>query len=193
MCFSNTVWPCVYVCVWFFCPLVLLYLLWFVLTMGLHHALLSSAGYSQHSLYAQCGSVCVHESMWTISFVLASALSCSIRLKHSLHGVWHAVILPSVCVSVPLQLIAVFEEHEVQQRAAVSPGGSVASGRSSSPDRPDPEIIDLMPASGSEIEVTSSALKSSTYPTSLKSPTNRSTLTLPSHSWSQGPWTSLAI
>ncbi|XP_062383522.1 par-3 family cell polarity regulator beta a [Sardina pilchardus] len=60
------------------------------------------------------------------------------------------------------KLVAVFEELDVQQRAAVSPGGSVASGRSSSPERPDPEISALMPASGSEIEVTSSALKSNT-------------------------------
>ncbi|XP_031414281.1 par-3 family cell polarity regulator beta a isoform X2 [Clupea harengus] len=60
------------------------------------------------------------------------------------------------------KLVAVFEEQEVQQRAAVSPGGSVVSSSSSSPNPSEPELRALMPASGSEIEVTSSALKSNT-------------------------------
>ncbi len=60
------------------------------------------------------------------------------------------------------QLKAVYEKMELQQRAMVSPGGSVASGRSS-PDPSEPELSFLQPYLGSEIEVTPSALKSSTY------------------------------
>uniref|UniRef100_W5L7A1 PDZ domain-containing protein n=1 Tax=Astyanax mexicanus TaxID=7994 RepID=W5L7A1_ASTMX len=57
------------------------------------------------------------------------------------------------------KLVAVYEEMELQQRAVASPGGSVASGFSS-PEPSEPELGLLMP--GSEIEVTSSALKSNT-------------------------------
>lgn len=57
------------------------------------------------------------------------------------------------------KLIAVYEEMELQQRAVASPGGSVASGYSS-PEPSEPELGLLQP--GSEIEVTSSALKSNT-------------------------------
>ncbi len=60
------------------------------------------------------------------------------------------------------QLKAVYEKMELQQRAMVSPEGSVASGRSSS-DHSEPELSNLQPYLGSEIEVTPSALKSSTY------------------------------
>ncbi|XP_030634873.1 par-3 family cell polarity regulator beta a [Chanos chanos] len=57
------------------------------------------------------------------------------------------------------KLVAVFEEEELQQRAVVSPGGSVASGHSS-PDPYEPELRALDPHQGSEIEVNSSALLS---------------------------------
>ncbi|XP_037399422.1 par-3 family cell polarity regulator beta a isoform X2 [Pygocentrus nattereri] len=57
------------------------------------------------------------------------------------------------------KLIAVYEEMELQQRAVASPGGSVVSGYSS-PEPSEPELGSLQP--GSEIEVTSSALKSNT-------------------------------
>ncbi|MCJ8747735.1 hypothetical protein PDJAM_G00156660 [Pangasius djambal] len=59
------------------------------------------------------------------------------------------------------KLIAVYEEAELQPRAAVSPGGSVASGYSS-PYTSEPELGVLRPAVGTEIEVTSSTLKSNT-------------------------------
>ncbi|KAI7810390.1 par-3 family cell polarity regulator beta a [Triplophysa rosa] len=59
------------------------------------------------------------------------------------------------------KLIAVFDVTEFQQRASVSPGGSEASVRSS-PDPSEPELYALQPYSGSEIEVTSSTLKSTT-------------------------------
>ncbi|XP_053085975.1 par-3 family cell polarity regulator beta a isoform X2 [Pangasianodon hypophthalmus] len=59
------------------------------------------------------------------------------------------------------KLIAVYEEAELQPRAAVSPGGSVASGYSS-PYASEPELGVLRPAVGTEIEVTSSTLKSNT-------------------------------
>ncbi|XP_016094842.1 partitioning defective 3 homolog B-like [Sinocyclocheilus grahami] len=56
---------------------------------------------------------------------------------------------------------------ELQQRAMVSPGGSVASSRSS-PDPSEPELSVLQPYLASEIEVTHSALKSTT-PLSVRS------------------------
>lgn len=59
-----------------------------------------------------------------------------------------------------LQLIAVYEEMELQSRSSVSPGGSVASGYSS-PYTSEPELGILHPAVGTEIEVTSHTLKSS--------------------------------
>ncbi|XP_059409528.1 par-3 family cell polarity regulator beta a isoform X2 [Carassius carassius] len=65
------------------------------------------------------------------------------------------------------KLKAVYEKMELQQRAMVSPGGSVASGRSS-PDPSEPELSVLQPYLGSEIEVTPSALKSTT-PLSVRS------------------------
>ncbi|XP_043096383.1 par-3 family cell polarity regulator beta a isoform X2 [Puntigrus tetrazona] len=65
------------------------------------------------------------------------------------------------------KLKAVYEKMELQQRATVSPGGSVASGRSS-PDHSEPELSVLQPYLGSEIEVTPSALKSTT-PLSVRS------------------------
>ncbi|KAI4898481.1 hypothetical protein NFI96_009002 [Prochilodus magdalenae] len=55
-------------------------------------------------------------------------------------------------------LIAVYEAMDLQQRAAASPGGSVASGYSS-PEPSEPELGGLQP--GSEIEVTPNTLKSS--------------------------------
>ncbi|KAI4904775.1 hypothetical protein NFI96_009790, partial [Prochilodus magdalenae] len=54
-------------------------------------------------------------------------------------------------------LIAVYEAMDLQQRAAASPGGSVASGYSS-PEPSEPELGGLQP--GSEIEVTPNTLKS---------------------------------
>ncbi|XP_067298301.1 par-3 family cell polarity regulator beta a isoform X2 [Pseudorasbora parva] len=65
------------------------------------------------------------------------------------------------------KLKAVYEKMELQQRAMVSPGGSVASGLSS-PDHSEPELNLLQPYLGSEIEVTTSALKSTT-PLSVRS------------------------
>ncbi|XP_065110236.1 par-3 family cell polarity regulator beta a isoform X2 [Paramisgurnus dabryanus] len=65
------------------------------------------------------------------------------------------------------KLIAVFDLMELQQRAIVSPGGSEASGRSS-PDTYEPELRALQPYHGSEIEVTSFTLKSTT-PLSVRS------------------------
>ncbi|XP_056309834.1 LOW QUALITY PROTEIN: par-3 family cell polarity regulator beta a [Danio aesculapii] len=65
------------------------------------------------------------------------------------------------------KLTAVFEKLELQQRALVSPGGSFASGRSS-PDHSEPELNILHPYLSSEIEVTPSALKSTT-PLSVRS------------------------
>ncbi|XP_051753408.1 par-3 family cell polarity regulator beta a isoform X1 [Ctenopharyngodon idella] len=65
------------------------------------------------------------------------------------------------------KLKAVYEKMELQQRAMVSPGGSVASGRSS-PAPSEPELSVLQPYLGSEIEVTTSALKSTT-PLSVRS------------------------
>lgn len=65
------------------------------------------------------------------------------------------------------KLKAVYEKMELQQRAMVSPGGSVASGLSS-PDHSEPELNILQPYLGSEIEVTTSALKSTT-PLSVRS------------------------
>ncbi|XP_056619396.1 par-3 family cell polarity regulator beta a [Triplophysa dalaica] len=59
------------------------------------------------------------------------------------------------------KLIAVFDATELQQRASVSPGGSEASSRSSL-DHSEPELNALQSYSGSEIEVTSSTLKSTT-------------------------------
>ncbi|KAI5616051.1 partitioning defective 3-like B isoform X2 [Silurus asotus] len=63
------------------------------------------------------------------------------------------------------KLIAVYEEMELQPRTSVSPGGSVASGYSS-PYASEPELGHLLghlrPALGTEIEVTSSTLKSNT-------------------------------
>uniref|UniRef100_A0A8C1RLN0 Par-3 family cell polarity regulator beta a n=1 Tax=Cyprinus carpio TaxID=7962 RepID=A0A8C1RLN0_CYPCA len=65
------------------------------------------------------------------------------------------------------KLNAVYEKMELQQRAMVSPGGSVASGRSS-PDPSEPELSVLQPYLGSEIVVTPTALKSTT-PLSVRS------------------------
>ncbi|XP_042572927.1 partitioning defective 3 homolog B-like isoform X2 [Cyprinus carpio] len=65
------------------------------------------------------------------------------------------------------KLKAVYEKMELQQRAMVSPGGSVASSRSS-PDPSEHELRVLQPYLGSEIEVTPSALKSTT-PLSVRS------------------------
>ncbi|XP_077061494.1 par-3 family cell polarity regulator beta a isoform X2 [Siphateles boraxobius] len=65
------------------------------------------------------------------------------------------------------KLKAVYEKMEVQQRAMVSPVGSVRSGLSS-PDHSEPELSVLQPYQGSEIEVTTSALKSTT-PLSVRS------------------------
>ncbi|XP_016085992.1 partitioning defective 3 homolog B-like [Sinocyclocheilus grahami] len=65
------------------------------------------------------------------------------------------------------KLKAVYEKMELQQRAMLSPGGSVASGRSS-PDPSEPELSFLQPYLGSEIEVTPSTLKSTT-PLSVRS------------------------
>ncbi|XP_058236250.1 par-3 family cell polarity regulator beta a isoform X2 [Hemibagrus wyckioides] len=59
------------------------------------------------------------------------------------------------------KLIAVYEERELQSRTPVSPGGSVASGYSS-PYASEPELGVLRPSVGTEIEVTSSTLKSNT-------------------------------
>ncbi|XP_017312395.1 par-3 family cell polarity regulator beta a isoform X1 [Ictalurus punctatus] len=59
------------------------------------------------------------------------------------------------------KLIAVYEEMELQPRMPVSPGSSVASGYSS-PYTSDPELGVLRPSMGTEIEVTSSTLKSNT-------------------------------
>lgn len=59
------------------------------------------------------------------------------------------------------KLIAVFDVTDLQQRVSVSPGGSEVSG-CSSPDPSEPELHALQPYSGSEIEVTSSTLKSTT-------------------------------
>ncbi|KAF4074938.1 hypothetical protein AMELA_G00228920 [Ameiurus melas] len=59
------------------------------------------------------------------------------------------------------KLIAVYEEMELQPRTPVSPGSSVASGYSS-PYTSDPELGVLRPSMGTEIEVTSSTLKSNT-------------------------------
>lgn len=61
------------------------------------------------------------------------------------------------------QLIAVYEEEEVQQRAAASPGAGSATGRPS-PDPYDSELSVFQPIAGGEIEVNSSALKSSKFP-----------------------------
>ncbi|XP_036424493.1 partitioning defective 3 homolog B isoform X3 [Colossoma macropomum] len=72
------------------------------------------------------------------------------------------------------KLIAVYEEQEAQQRGAVSPGGSSAgasnvhtNGSGGGTGRPSPEPYDselacFQPITGGEIEVNSSALKSST-------------------------------
>ncbi|KAI1885009.1 hypothetical protein AGOR_G00215770 [Albula goreensis] len=60
-----------------------------------------------------------------------------------------------------LQLIAVYEEQEVQQRESVSPGGSSTSGLPS-PEPYDSELSVFQPIRGGEIEVNSSALKSNT-------------------------------
>ncbi|XP_050966966.1 par-3 family cell polarity regulator beta a isoform X2 [Labeo rohita] len=65
------------------------------------------------------------------------------------------------------KLKAVYEKMELQQRAMVSPGGSVASGHSS-PNPSEPELSVLQPYLGSEIEVTPSTLKSTT-PLSVRS------------------------
>lgn len=62
----------------------------------------------------------------------------------------------------PAQLIAVYEEKELQSRTSVSPGGSVASGYSS-PYASEPELGVLHPSVGTEIEVTSRTLKSSRF------------------------------
>ncbi|XP_062866460.1 par-3 family cell polarity regulator beta a [Trichomycterus rosablanca] len=59
------------------------------------------------------------------------------------------------------KLIAVYEETELQRRGAVSPGESSASGYSS-PYASEPELGTSRPGAGTEIEVTSSALKSNT-------------------------------
>lgn len=60
-----------------------------------------------------------------------------------------------------LQLIAVYEEQEAQQRSAMSP----RNGREScSPEQYDSELACFQPIKGGEIEVNSSALKSSMYP-----------------------------
>ncbi|KAL7881948.1 hypothetical protein AOLI_G00087970 [Acnodon oligacanthus] len=72
------------------------------------------------------------------------------------------------------KLIAVYEEQEAQQRGTVSPGGSSAGasnvytngsgGRTGhpSPEPYDSELACFQPITGGEIEVNSSALKSST-------------------------------
>lgn len=65
------------------------------------------------------------------------------------------------------KLKAVYEKMELQQRAMASPGGSVGSGLSS-PDHSEPELSVLQPYLCSEIEVNTSALKSTT-PLSVRS------------------------
>ncbi|KAJ8255195.1 hypothetical protein GJAV_G00202090 [Gymnothorax javanicus] len=57
------------------------------------------------------------------------------------------------------KLIAVFEEEELQERAAASPGAGSGMGRPS-PEPYDAELSAFQPVSGGEIEVNSSALKS---------------------------------
>ncbi|XP_060754477.1 par-3 family cell polarity regulator beta a isoform X2 [Neoarius graeffei] len=59
------------------------------------------------------------------------------------------------------KLIAVYEEMELQSRASLSPADSTASGYSS-PYTSEPELGILRPTVGTEIEVTSSTLKSNT-------------------------------
>ncbi|XP_051762885.1 partitioning defective 3 homolog B isoform X3 [Ctenopharyngodon idella] len=64
------------------------------------------------------------------------------------------------------QLIAVYEEQEAQQRGAMSPGNGTRTSSSltgqSSPEPYDSELACFQPIKGGEIEVNSSALKSST-------------------------------
>uniref|UniRef100_A0A8C1TPL4 Par-3 family cell polarity regulator beta b n=1 Tax=Cyprinus carpio TaxID=7962 RepID=A0A8C1TPL4_CYPCA len=64
------------------------------------------------------------------------------------------------------KLIAVYEEKEAQQRGAMSPGIGTGTGSSlngqSSPEPYDSELTCFQPIKGGEIEVNSSALKSST-------------------------------
>ncbi|XP_052003879.1 partitioning defective 3 homolog B-like isoform X1 [Xyrauchen texanus] len=66
------------------------------------------------------------------------------------------------------KLIAVYEEQEAQQRGAVSPGNGTGTGTGSSitgqssPEPYDSELSCFQPIRGGEIEVNSSALKSST-------------------------------
>lgn len=64
------------------------------------------------------------------------------------------------------KLIAVYEEQEAQQRGAMSPGNGSGARSSltgqSSPEPYDSELACFQPIKGGEIEVTSSALKSST-------------------------------
>ncbi|GAA6080914.1 partitioning defective 3 homolog B isoform X1, partial [Tachysurus ichikawai] len=73
-------------------------------------------------------------------------------------------------------LIAVYEEQEAQQRGATSPGNSshevtninTNSGgapRQPSPEPYDAELVCFQPIRGGEIEVNSSALKASMFPT----------------------------
>uniref|UniRef100_A0A8C2Q789 Par-3 family cell polarity regulator beta b n=1 Tax=Cyprinus carpio TaxID=7962 RepID=A0A8C2Q789_CYPCA len=66
------------------------------------------------------------------------------------------------------KLIAVYEEKEAQQRGAMSPGIGTGTGSSlngqSSPEPYDSELTCFQPIKGGEIEVNSSALKSSMYP-----------------------------
>ncbi|KAJ8282966.1 hypothetical protein COCON_G00054850 [Conger conger] len=62
--------------------------------------------------------------------------------------------------SPPVPLIAVFEEEELQQGAAVSPAGGSVTGPSPSPDPYDSELSVFQPIREGEIEVNSSALKS---------------------------------
>ncbi|KAL1268124.1 hypothetical protein QQF64_033487, partial [Cirrhinus molitorella] len=62
------------------------------------------------------------------------------------------------------KLIAVYEEQEAQQRRAMSPGNGTRSSLNgqSSPEPYDSELACFQPIQGGEIEVNSSALKSST-------------------------------
>lgn len=93
-------------------------------------------------------------------FLYEPVFMCTFRLYMS-------ALNCTVLLCVP-QLIAVYEEQEAQQRRAMSPGNGTGMRNSlngqSSPEPYDSELACFQPIQGGEIEVNSSALKSSMYP-----------------------------
>lgn len=108
-----------------------------------------------------------------MNFLLLKPECCTLFLYAHLFICTFQLYLTCICCNcttvlcVP-QLIAVYEEQEAQQRGAMSPGNGTGTRSSlngqSSPEPYDSELACFQPIKGGEIEVNSSALKSSMYP-----------------------------